>query len=56
MGLWDYGIIVTTQVVLFIAKLSPLVMSSLRIMRLWYYRITGLWDYGIVGLLDYGTI
>ena len=54
MGLWDKRIMVTTQVVLFIAKLSPLVKSSFRIMRLWDYWIMGLWDYGITGLWDYG--
>ena len=59
MGLWDYEIIelwdycyvflimVTTQVVLFIAKLSPLVKSLFRILG---NGILGLWDYGIMGL------
>ena len=52
---------VTTRVVLCIAKLSPLVKSSFMIMGngimgFWDYGIMGLWDYGIMGLWDYGII
>ena len=57
MELWDYccdfWIMVTTQVVLCIAKLSSLVESSFRIMG---HEIMGLLDFGIMGSQDFGIV